>query len=121
MRTHLQHMPVCAATGIRREKNSQSASSRSSSSSSSGSVTLEACADTEQLRPDIFEAIDDAALKIFSHALKPVNTLLYGMQDLEGVFSGKVALKDGTADPRRCNHVFGRQSHTSLRMEQHQW
>lgn len=85
----------------RREKNSQSASSRSSSSSSSGSVTLEVCADTEQLRPDIFEAIDDAALKIFSHALKPVNTLLYGMQDLEGVFSGKVALKDGTADPRR--------------------
>eukprot|EP00747_Dinoflagellata_sp_TGD_P002865 gnl/TRDRNA2_/TRDRNA2_105917_c1_seq1.p1 gnl/TRDRNA2_/TRDRNA2_105917_c1~~gnl/TRDRNA2_/TRDRNA2_105917_c1_seq1.p1 ORF type:complete len:587 (-),score=121.74 gnl/TRDRNA2_/TRDRNA2_105917_c1_seq1:44-1741(-) len=44
---------------------------------------------------DLFEAIDDAALKLFSQALKPINTLVYGVQDIENKLIGK----DPEADP----------------------
>ncbi|CAE8710787.1 unnamed protein product, partial [Polarella glacialis] len=32
--------------------------------------------------PDLLEAVDEAALKLLSQALKPINTLVYGVQDL---------------------------------------
>eukprot|EP00928_Gymnodinium_smaydae_P033092 TRINITY_DN23802_c0_g1_i1.p1 TRINITY_DN23802_c0_g1~~TRINITY_DN23802_c0_g1_i1.p1 ORF type:complete len:2579 (+),score=671.41 TRINITY_DN23802_c0_g1_i1:541-7737(+) len=31
---------------------------------------------------DLFEALDESATKLFSQALKPINTLVYGMQDM---------------------------------------
>jgi len=32
---------------------------------------------------DVFEALDESAVRLFSHALKPLNTVVYGVQDLE--------------------------------------
>jgi len=47
---------------------------------------------------DLFEALDDSALKLFSQAMKPINTLVYGVQDMEAQFSGKPVEKDTNAE-----------------------
>lgn len=46
---------------------------------------------------DIFEALDESALKLFSQALKPINTLVYGVQDFEAQLTGSPSYSEPTA------------------------
>eukprot|EP00928_Gymnodinium_smaydae_P035591 TRINITY_DN25022_c0_g1_i3.p1 TRINITY_DN25022_c0_g1~~TRINITY_DN25022_c0_g1_i3.p1 ORF type:complete len:427 (-),score=71.42 TRINITY_DN25022_c0_g1_i3:61-1341(-) len=56
-------------------------------------------ADVATVEPmDLFEALDESALKLFSQALKPINTLVYGVQDMEAQLSGK-QLTESVGDP----------------------
>lgn len=75
-------------------------SSSSSSAPRPGRVAAGAHLDTDvRAAPmDLFEAIDESALKLFSQALKPINTLVYGVQDMEQHLSGKEK-EDSRGDP----------------------
>eukprot|EP00930_Biecheleria_cincta_P034350 TRINITY_DN23752_c0_g1_i1.p1 TRINITY_DN23752_c0_g1~~TRINITY_DN23752_c0_g1_i1.p1 ORF type:complete len:2456 (+),score=487.41 TRINITY_DN23752_c0_g1_i1:313-7368(+) len=76
------------------EKNSQAAGLTGSGQASSSSSSLRP--EKEDSR-DIFNAVDDSATRLFQQALKPINTVVYGVQELETSFGGS---SSSVAKPR---------------------
>jgi len=65
----------------RRQQNMVPGSGSSQAGGSSSSASLPPGNSSQSL--DVFEALDESAIRLFSQALKPLNTVVYGVQDLE--------------------------------------
>jgi len=65
---------------------SSASSRRSAGNTSSSSSSSQGPAQTQasESSPDLVGAFDESALKLFSQALKPLNTIMYGWQDMQG-------------------------------------
>eukprot|EP00811_Abedinium_folium_P025482 NODE_3641_length_2006_cov_3.524747.p1 GENE.NODE_3641_length_2006_cov_3.524747~~NODE_3641_length_2006_cov_3.524747.p1 ORF type:complete len:419 (-),score=122.18 NODE_3641_length_2006_cov_3.524747:280-1536(-) len=94
-RTVLQPAEAAAVEDTIAAGSSASSSSAAPAPSAAGAAAAGPAGEVS----DLFEVIDEAALKLFSQALKPINTLVYGFQDIESQLSGageKQTEGDGT-------------------------
>jgi hypothetical protein len=66
---------------------------------------------TPRRRDHLFDALDETGFKLFAQALKPINTLVYGVQDLNRSLSGKPAIAEVEAP---ANPVLSRRAREFL-------